>query len=140
VATFNVNDRTRNSSYFIEFLQNIDLDIICLQEVSQELAGQLARGLGPQYKCVYAYSDFCGNAILTRLPIERSWTVQMDAIISFSEMRSAALAVLCLDLTSAEGSRTQVNGFYCLWRQCAKLTYMYPLHCITLLLLLPLAR
>lgn len=107
VATFNVNNRASNYSHFLELLQSIDLDIICLQECSYRLASRLKRGLGPQYKCVYAHADFCGNAMLTRLPISRSWRVEMEDNCS-GEMRSAALAMLSLDMTSANGRHTQV--------------------------------
>ena len=78
-----------------------------MQECSYQLAGRLQRGLGPQYQCVYAYADFCGNALLTRLPISRSWTVEMGDNF-FGEMRSAALAMISLDMASVDGSHTQV--------------------------------
>ena len=107
VATFNVNARNKNCRHFLEFLRKLDLDVICLQECPYELAEKLKRGLGAAYESVYAYAEYCGNALLTRLTVVRSWTVELYAKKSY-EMRSAAMAMLSLDLMSEDGTNKKV--------------------------------
>lgn len=109
VATFNLNARSKNLPHFLEVLTHLDLDIICLQECPHDLAMQLKRGLGTCYTCVYATADFCGNALLTRLPVLRHWTVEMnvESGMKSAEMRSAAVAVVALDVKSAGGGHCE---------------------------------
>jgi hypothetical protein len=78
-----------------------------LQECPYELAEKLKRGLGAAYESVYAYAEYCGNALLTRLTVVRSWTVELYAKKSY-EMRSAAMAMLSLDLMSEDGTNKKV--------------------------------
>ena len=102
-ATFNVNDRVGNASHIIDLLYALDLDVICLQECSVSLATRIKSGLG--YNCVYAPADYCGNAILTRLPVLSSWTVEMS---HSSEIRSAAIAILSIQLSSCDNIQDNV--------------------------------
>lgn len=113
LGTLNVNTRMRNVPVFAQLALEHDLDVFCLNECTRAMARKIGFELGAEYEMIYAEATFAGNALFSRLPLKGS--SQFVAGVADGgaggEARSAALAVLSVDLQSADSTPSGTDMF-----------------------------
>ena len=106
LGTLNVNTREMNYRAFAQLAVQHDLDVFCLNECTRALARRIVAELDGKYEMIYAEADFAGNALFSRLPIKESSRFMAEEAggRAGGEARSAALAVLAVDLHSYDSA------------------------------------
>lgn len=81
IASYNLNGiRSATSKGLVEYINQSDIDIFCLQETRATIdqSNEVLEGLNPDYNCFFSESErkgYAGTAILTKLKPKNFYTI-----------------------------------------------------------------